>query len=141
MLREMIENNIILQKEVKNWEEAIKIAANPLLENGNIENRYIDAMINSVKENGPYIVIMPGFAMPHSKPENGVIKTGVSLLKLEKEVAFDDESKASTFVVLAANDEDKHLELISELTNILMEEEKLNTLLQSNSKEELLQCL
>ncbi|MDD3404207.1 MAG: PTS sugar transporter subunit IIA, partial [Hespellia sp.] len=59
---------IRFEEEMSDWKEAIRLVAQPLLENGCIEERYIDAMIRNVIENGPYIIIMPGLAMPHARP-------------------------------------------------------------------------
>ncbi|MCM8710153.1 PTS sugar transporter subunit IIA [Clostridium sp. SYSU_GA19001] len=141
MLKEMLTNNINVVEEAASWEEAIKIAAAPLKEKGYIKEEYISAMLQNVVNNGPYIVIMPGLAIPHSRPEHGVIKTGMSLLKLLKSVKFPEDKEIELIIVLAANDSEVHLELISELTNLLMEEEAIKKLFSSKSKEEVLQCI
>jgi PTS system mannitol-specific IIA component/PTS system ascorbate-specific IIA component len=141
MLREMLENNITVVDEVSCWQEAIKIAAAPLLERGFIKEEYISAMQENVVNNGPYIVIMPGLAIPHSKPEHGVLKTGMSLLKLSKSVQFPEDREVQLLIVLAANDSDKHIGLISELTNLLMEDEAMEKLFSAKSREEVLQCI
>lgn len=39
MLQDVLKGNIQLKKEAANWEEAIKIAAQPLLEKDIIEHR------------------------------------------------------------------------------------------------------
>jgi PTS system mannitol-specific IIA component/PTS system ascorbate-specific IIA component len=79
MLKDMLRNNIKVIDEVSSWEEAIKIASTTLKDGGFIKEEYISAMLENVVKNGPYIVIMPGIAMPHSRPEDGVLKTGMSL--------------------------------------------------------------
>lgn len=48
------------------------------IKKGNITPKYIQDMIDNVNKNGPYIVIVPGIAMPHARNEGGVIKTGIS---------------------------------------------------------------
>ncbi|MCJ7691050.1 MAG: PTS sugar transporter subunit IIA [Clostridiaceae bacterium] len=141
MLREMLENNINVVDEVSCWQEAIKVAAAPLKEKGFIKEEYISAMVENVVKNGPYIVIMPGIAMPHSRPEDGVLKTGVSLLKLSKSVKFPEDNNVELIIVLAANDSEMHLKLISGLTNLLMEEESMEKLFLAKSKEEVLECI
>lgn len=141
MLREMLENNINVVDEVSCWQEAIKVAAIPLKENGFIKEEYISAMVENVVKNGPYIVIMPGIAIPHSRPEHGVLKTGVSLLKLSKSVKFPEDRDVELIIVLAANDSEMHLQLISGLTNLLMEDESMEKLFLAKSKEEVLECI
>lgn len=141
MLREILKNNIRVVDEVLTWEEAIKVAATPLKEDGFIKEEYIDAMLENVVKNGPYIVIMPGIAMPHSRPEDGVLKTGMSLLKLSKNVKFPENKDVQLIFVLATTDSNMHLKLISELTNLLMEDESVEKLFLAKSKEEVLQCI
>lgn len=78
------ESLIQLLPEVSDWQEAITKSAAPLLEQGYIDSGYLKAMIDSVHEYGPYIVIAPMVAMPHARPETGSKKLGFSILKLEK---------------------------------------------------------
>ncbi|MBA5850244.1 PTS sugar transporter subunit IIA [Clostridium sp. cel8] len=141
MLKELLKNNITILNEVSDWKEAIKTAAIPLKEGGFINENYINAMLENVLKNGPYIVIMPGIAIPHSRPEDGVLKTGMSLLKLSKSVKFPENKDVKLLIVLAANDSDKHLKLISELTELLMEDKSVEKLFSAKSKEEVFECL
>lgn len=141
MLKDMLRNNIKVIDEVSSWEEAIKIASAPLKDGGFIKEEYISAMLENVVKNGPYIVIMPGIAMPHSRPENGVLKTGMSLLKLSKNVMFPEEKEVSLIFVLATTDPNTHLSLISELTNLLMDDESLEKMFSAKSQEEVLECI
>ncbi len=64
----------------------------PLLDDGSIEQAYIDAVIGCVKKYGPYIVFAPNIAMPHSQEGAvGVNDTAVSFMKLEEPVHFEEE--------------------------------------------------
>ena len=58
MLKEFLKNNIILTDEFDSWELAIKQASEHLLEKNIIKESYVEAMINSVYKNGPYMIIM-----------------------------------------------------------------------------------
>lgn len=141
MLKEIIKNKVMVEKEVKSWEDGIRLAAKPLLEEGYIEERYIDAMIENVIVNGSYIVILPDLAIPHARPETGALKTGISVLKLEKSVKFPDDKDVKLMFVLSATDSDTHLDVISELTEIFMDEDIMEDLFKSNSKEEILEII
>ena len=55
-------NKISAQTEAKDWQDAIYQAGTLLIESGDIEKEYIDHMIDSVNELGPYMVIAKGFA-------------------------------------------------------------------------------
>ena len=119
MLKEsLIENNSIkLNQTAANWEEAIKIGTDLLVVSGAIEPRYYENIISKIKEMGPYIVLAPGLAMPHARPEEGVIRTAFGLTTLAQPVDFDGE-QISVLVTLAGSDSDTHMEGIMEITQI-----------------------
>jgi mannitol/fructose-specific phosphotransferase system IIA component (Ntr-type) len=129
--------NVQFKEEVRNWEDAIRIGSEPLLKDHSIEVEYVDTMIENVKSFGPYIVLLPKFAMPHARPENGVNSLGLSLLILEKGVQFDGGKFANIFLVLAAPDEASHLNLLSELSSVLASQEKVESLASAKSFQEI----
>ena len=121
------EKTIKLNVEAKTWEDAVT-AGGELLENdGSIKHEYIDAMINSVKEIGPYIVIAPGIAMPHARPESGVKKIGMSLITLSTPVNFGNKENDPVDIVvcLCAVDHSTHIKALSELVVLLEDNEKV----------------
>lgn len=119
MLKEsLIENNSIkLNQTAANWEDAIKIGTDLLVASGAIEPRYYENIVSKIKEMGPYIVLAPGLAMPHARPEEGVIRTAFGLTTLAQPVDFDGE-QISVLVTLAGSDSDTHMEGIMEITQI-----------------------
>ena len=145
MLYELIApENIQFLKSVSNWEDAIRQSAKPLLENKTIELSYVDAIIKNVKELGPYIVIGPEIAIPHARPEAGVNKVGMSILKLEEPVDFsnDQEERPVTILFcLAATDSTSHLEALSELTQLLVNEESFQQLKNCTTVEQVRELL
>ncbi|GEN52628.1 PTS sugar transporter subunit IIA [Halobacillus faecis] len=142
MLSQQLKGNIHFLNSVSTWEEAIKESAAPLLDDGSITPKYVEDMIQNVHENGPYIVIVPGIAMPHAKNEDGVVKkTGIALLKLEEAVPFPENKKVNLLFTLAAEDTSGHLDLISDLSSLLIEDEVREKLEQSNSEQEILDLL
>ena len=58
-----------LDVAVADWREAIRASGDLLVGTGAIGTSYVDAMIRTVEEHGPYIVITPGFALAHSRPD------------------------------------------------------------------------
>ena len=89
MLKEILsQDRIRFLDKCENWETAIMEAALPLLEQGTIEDEYIQAMIDSVKINGPYIVLDDYFALAHARPSQGVHELSMSLLKIDNSVDF-----------------------------------------------------
>lgn len=141
MIKEMLKGRIQVKESAVSWEEAIRISAEPMLAAGCIEECYIEQMIGNVIQNGPYIVIMPGVAMPHAKPETGVNRNGISLLKLKQAILFPEEKEVTLILALAANNPEEHLDLISEVTDLLIDEEKMERLFGAVSTEEIMEIL
>lgn len=136
MLKQLLENNIQVVENIDNWEEAIKYASKPLLEKKTIEDRYITSMIDNIHELGAYIVLMPGVAMPHSRPENGVNITSMSLLKLDKGVSFSKDKKDINLIfILAAGDNTSHMDAIIGLTDLLDDAEKIEQIIGAENSE------
>ncbi len=138
MLKDLIGDRIEFVDGEANWQTAIKKGAAPLLAESYIKQEYVDSMISNVEEFGPYIIIADGVAMPHARPENGVIKTGMSFLKVENGVLFPDtEIPVTLFFTLGSVDSDAHLEAMMELADILGDDDTLKKLLNARNKSEL----
>ncbi|KIO60434.1 hypothetical protein B4065_3613 [Caldibacillus thermoamylovorans] len=121
MLKELLSKSHMQQREkVDSWEDAIKIASIPLLKEGIIEESYIENMIESVNKNGPYIVLMDYFALPHAKAGEGVNRLGMSLLTLNHPVDLKG-NPVKVFLVLAAVDATSHIEALADISKLLMD--------------------
>ena len=117
----LIENNsILLNQSAANWEEAIKIGTDLLVKAGTIEPRYYDNIISKIKEMGPYIILAPGLAMPHARPEEGVIKTSFALVTFDTPIYFEGEDDpVHVMLTLAGSDSDQHMQGLVEITQVL----------------------
>ncbi|MGC9397530.1 MAG: PTS sugar transporter subunit IIA [Anaerolineae bacterium] len=112
---------IRLHVAVKNWEEAVRLAGGLLEEIEACEPRYTEAMINAVRELGPYMVLAPGLALLHARPEDGVKHIALSLVTLDPPVSFGSERNDPVSLVIAfgAVDKEKHLNMLQELALFL----------------------
>lgn len=115
------QSNIELDVECSDWRDAVRRSAAKLLERGYIEARYIDAMIANIEENGPYVVLSPGFAMPHEGLGQGSIRLGMYLIRLKTPVDFGDEEMDPVEFVccFSAVDHKSHLKAFFNLVNML----------------------
>lgn len=126
------------RKKAENWQEAIRRAGELLLENGDIEEKYIDNMIDSVHELGPYIVLTKGFALAHAAPSAVVKRTGISLINLEKPVDFGSSNDpVSVVMCMACVDKQSHIEHLQKLAMKLMEEGMIDKLSRCETDDEL----
>ncbi len=146
MLKEsLIENNSIkLNQSAADWKAAIKIGTDLLERAGTIEPRYYDTIISNIEKMGPYIILAPGLAMPHARPEEGVIKTSFALVTLKEPVVFEGEDEpVSVLITLAGSDSDKHMEGLMEITQTLDDPDSetginLDKILRCQTNEEVL---
>ncbi|KAA0965522.1 BglG family transcription antiterminator [Sporosarcina sp. ANT_H38] len=136
----LIEENIQFVDKIDNWKDAIKKAAEPLLVSNSITNQYIDVMIENVETMGPYIIIGEQVAIPHARPEFGVKKLGMSLLKLEESAHLlnSEANRVDIFICLAAIDNQTHLKALAQLTTLLSDPIKLGLLKEAETKQDIL---
>lgn len=135
----MIENllnqsTVKLKAEAKTWQEAGRITGKLLLDSNLIDQEYIERTIEGVYEFGPYIVLAPGMALFHARPESSVKEICLSMATLKTPVEFGagDKDPVDLIFVLGAIDDSSHLELMAELMKILQD----NKLIENIKNEE-----
>ncbi len=128
---------INIVNSVKDWKEAVILCSQPLLLQNFISPEYIDVIFTTHEELGPYYVIAPGLALPHARPEQGVIKTGLSLLHVKEGVFFGSHANDPVYVIImmCAISGNEHINLISSLAEIFSDEDKLSRLINASSLE------
>ncbi len=130
MLTELLTKDTIqLANFVSTWQEAIRLAASPLLQQHKIEEHYIESMIHSIEKHGPYVVITPKVAIPHARPTDGVIELAMSLLSLQEPVLFGSDKPVFLIIVLAATDSASHLQALADLTQVLQEPSQIDSII------------
>lgn len=122
MIKELIsEDSVEVNVTVRDWREAIRKSGLLLEKCGKVEHRYTESMVENVEQSGPYIVIAPGIAMPHARPDKGVNGIGLSLLFLKTPVNFGSPENDPVKIVAAisATDNSSHLDVLAELMELL----------------------
>jgi len=137
------EGSILLQQSAVDWRECFQLAGNGLVASHRVTESYIEEMIQAFEELGPYMVIAPGIALAHARPSNSVLETGLSLVTLSEPVVFGSVSNDPVRLVigLAAVDHDSHIDLMAALSELLMDETKVNILLQADKEPEVRQTI
>ena len=136
MLKDMVNEKLIkLDIEATDWEDAIRKAAQPLVDEKKAKSTYVDDMIAGVKENGPYIVLTEHVALPHARPESGAIECAIGIATLKTPIEFGNEANdpVKYMFCLSATDNSQHLEALADLAGLF--EDKEFFALLDNAKE------
>ena len=142
-MSEVIEaRNIKLNVDASDWRDSMVKSGQLLVDSDYITKDYIDLTIKCVEENGPYIVIIPGLALSHSRPDVSVNKTGLSLITLSKPVCFDcDNDPVDIVLTLASTDDTFHLEKLQSMAEFISDEENIEFIKNAKSAEEVAKAI
>ncbi|MCR6095621.1 BglG family transcription antiterminator [Salipaludibacillus agaradhaerens] len=135
------EKTIRFKKSVVDWEEAICTSAQPLLHEGSIHERYVDAIIQNYEPADPYIVIGPGLAIPHAGWEEGVNQLAMSLLRLEKPVKFSKDVAVQLIIVIAAPDKQQHLRALMQLMKLARNHKDVTKLIKARTPNDVMKVI
>lgn len=127
------------------WKDAVALSCRPLVDTGCVTEEYAADVIRGVEKFGPYIVIIPGLAIPHSNeyPEHA-LKTAISFVNFQKPVIFhageeEQETQARLFFALSAVNADQHLDNMRRLFDVLSDETLLKALEAARIPQDLLE--
>lgn len=140
LLRDLYEmGHVRLVTGPLDWRQAIRESTVPLVEDGSVDASYADELIASVERFGPYIVLVPGLAMPHAQEgARGARVTTMSFMHVREPVRFDEGHEARVFFTLADVDAESHLANMRRLYEVLCHPEILDQLLEVEAPEDLL---
>ena len=126
----------------KDWQEAITLAGSVLEEAGSITHEYTQSMIQAVKELGPYMVIMPGFAIAHAAPSPAVHKEDLALITLAEPVSFGSPNDPVNLILcVACIDRESHVRALQNVAEVLCGDGVMEKLAQAQSVEEMASIL
>ncbi|MBA0051287.1 PTS sugar transporter subunit IIA [Streptomyces sp. AJS327] len=121
------------------WQDAVDAAGELLVRGGLCTDDYVSAMKDAVRDLGPYVVVAPGVAMPHARPEAGVRSPGVSIVTLAEPVEFGHAANDPVDVVIAfaALDKQAHLRALQQIVTLIQNREALAELRAAETGDEI----
>jgi len=136
----LTKENIVLGAEVGNKEEAIRLAGKVLVEQGYVDDVYIDKMFEREALTSTY---MGNFiAIPHGTEEAKALvkKAGLSFIQVPNGVDFGAGNIVKILIGIAGKD-NEHLEILSKIALVCSEAENVEKMIQATTKEEILELL
>ena len=128
---------IELRASVSSRDEAIRRAGRLLVENGNVEERYVDSMFE--REESVSTFMGNAVAIPHGTNDSKqwVARSGVSVITLPEGTEYGDGNVAKLIIAIAGKGDD-HIYLLSKIALIVSEEENVEKIVQAETKEQLM---
>ncbi len=126
--------------QAESKEQAIRMVADLLVRSGFIEPGYAESMLAREQVSNTYLG--KGVAIPHGLPKDrGMIRrTGIAVLQVPGGVAWQADDKATIIVGIAARS-DEHLDILSNLTGLLYDDEMVARLAVTRDSEEIVAAL
>jgi mannitol/fructose-specific phosphotransferase system IIA component len=124
-------DRISLQASATDKVDAIRKAGELLVTSGCVLPEYVDGMLT--REQSMSTSLGNGVAIPHGIYENRehILKTGISILQLTEGVDWDEDEKVYMVIGIAASS-DEHVGVLSNLADVIDNEETLAELLKTN---------
>ena len=132
------EDNVSFRYPAETWEDVIRHGGQLMVDAGFTDPTFTEAMIDVVRDMGPYIAFAPGLAMPHARPEMGAKQVGAALVTLEKPIDFGspENDPVSVAVFLCAPNKDEHIQLLTDIATLFEDEEFLDAAVNFESIED-----
>jgi len=133
-------DRISLQANATDKADAIRKAGDLLVATGCVLPEYVNGMLTREQSMSTSLGI--GVAIPHGMDENRghVLQTGISVLQLIEGVDWDEGEKVFLVIGIAATS-DEHIGVLSNLAEVVDNEETLAELLKTNDPDVILKYL
>ena len=124
--------NIKLHAQAADKTDAIRQGGQLLVDNGYMQPGYIDSMLAREKVANTYLG--NGIAIPHGLPKDRelILRTGISVTQIPQGVTWNPGETVYLVVGIAARS-DEHIELLSNLTDVLDDEEIVRQLAKTTN--------
>ena len=124
-------DRISLQASAADKVDAIRKAGDLLVKSGCVLPEYVDGMLT--REQSMSTSLGNGVAIPHGVYENRehILKTGISVLQLTDGVDWDESEKVYMVIGIASSS-DEHVGVLSNLADVIDNEETLAELLKTD---------
>ncbi len=134
-------NSISLHPTAFDFETAVSVAVHSLITDQKALPGYLNSVLLSLRELGPYFVIAPGIALAHAKPSGDVLEVGFSLAKFQTPIhSGSSNDPVSLVFAFCAVDSTSHIELLGEFASWLSSPGIVNSL-QNASAESVIRSL
>ena len=137
----LVEETIQVLDHVLPWEEAIQTVAKPLLDRGDITERYVQKAIDNIKSDKPFIMIADGVIIAHAGVDDGAKRVCLSLLTMPERTDVYGYMEADVVIMIGTPDPTKHLEVLEQLNYIIEDKKSLQLLKKAKKPEDIIKLI
>lgn len=125
------------------WRDAVRQAADVLEGIGAVTPTYAGRLLRVIDTFGPYVVVAPGVALVHARPDVDVRANAAALLTFPDGVAFghSEHDPVRVIVALAVRRPEDHVTIVAVLAKMLDREGALELLLERRDPVELAEAI
>ena len=112
MIKDLLKKeNCRIVESVADWQEAVHVSLEQLIEQGYCTEEYEKAVFDSTAEYGPYYVLTENMALIHATNKVGVNETQMAVTVLREPVYFtEDGDGVRILIALCAVDANAHID-------------------------------
>ena len=133
-------DRITMKASATDKTNAIRMAGELLVKSGCVLPQYVDGML--AREQSMSTSLGNGVAIPHGVYENRghILKTGISVVQLPAGVDWGDDEKIYMVIGIAASS-DEHIGVLSNLADVIDDENNLAELLHTTDPDVIIKSL
>ncbi|MGL5956543.1 MAG: PTS sugar transporter subunit IIA [Brevinema sp.] len=117
-------------ESLSSWKEGVRKSVKLLENKGFVTETYLDAIYDNIDKFGPYIVLSSDLIMPHARPDQGALKNGISVLKVNNGINFFNNN-IKIILSLSAIDSDMHIDYIKQIVYVINKDDSYQKLLEA----------
>lgn len=134
-------NNVQIIDEVSNWEEAIKIAFQPMLDSNIVSHEYVEDCIRQMNYETNFAYFGSYTAIPHSNINSQITQDNIGILIIKKSVKFPKLNEIRCIAPIAVNGTNRHIKAINQLADIVQNEVLFNKMIKSSNKNQIINLI
>lgn len=123
--------------------DVIEYCGNLLVGAGKVSEEYVERMVDVYNTLGAYMVMAPGLAMPHARPDGNVKESCISFVKLKEPVSFGHPCNDPVKIVFALGgvSDNGHIDILENLGSLLSVDDIVDKLSEVRTYRELVELI
>jgi len=133
--------NILFNYENTNWEEAVELSFQPLLNRKSVTKSYVKNTIDSFRKDGSHMVIGPQVYLPHAPTYNGALRNDFCMLICKEPIKINQKDEANIIIALSPSRNNSHVPTLLHLNKLFLDSDIYQSILYANDEAEVINLI